>query len=294
MMARMAKTKHPAARGFTLAEKRSLQFEQVSLYAVFLVAVIAAVISFVALAAVGREAGLGHAAYLLPLAIDGFGIACSVGIVRSVASGETTRSRISEWLGLFGALALSVLGNVTHSLAVGAATLPDYVKIAYAAAIPLIVAYGIHVYGRAMVRGISAHVLADNPDELHFNLAHLGDVETVARAHAPAKVSRTPAPRAPTTSTASAQPARAPRAPMVVGPNTDKARMRGAFDAAITADPLTKPDAAALQRQLGIDAHPATPRRWVKDWWEEHEAAMGTARPDPTTPAESAESKATA
>lgn len=283
MMGAMAKTKAPTARGFTLAEKRALLFEQVSLYAVFLVAVIAAVISFVALAAVGREAGLGHASYLLPIAIDGFGIACSVGIVRSVASGEKGRERISEWLGLISALCLSILGNVTHSLAVGAATLPDYVKIAYATAIPMIVAYGIHVYGRAMSRGISAHVLADNPDELHFNLAHLGDAETVARAHAPAKVTRTPAPRAQATPAAPAPPARAPRPAPTAAASAAQARMRGAFDAAVARDPLTKPVASHLQRELDIDMHPATPRRWVQQWWEEHESALGTARPAPAT-----------
>lgn len=285
MMARMAKTKAPAARGFTLAEKRALLFEQVSLYMVFLVALIAAVISFVALAAVGKEAGLGTAAYLLPIAIDGFGIACSVGIVRSVASGEHGRERISEWLGLFAALCLSILGNVHHSLAVGAASLPDYVKIAYATAIPMIVAYGIHVYGRAMSRGISAHVLADDPDKLNFDLAHLGDQDTLARAHAPAKVARAPqsaartAPSAPArTATQSSAQSSAPRT--VSADDSAQARMRGAFDAAIAANPHIKPNAATLQRELGIDMHPANPRKWVRQWWLEHQEAMGTARPE--------------
>lgn len=289
MMTRMAKTKAPAARGFTLAERRSLQFEQVSLYMVFLVAVIAAVISFFALVAVGKEAGLGYAAYLLPVAIDGFGIACSVGIVRSVASGDRFLSRVSEWIGLLGALGLSILGNVHHSLAVGSASLPDYVKIAYATAVPVIVAYGIHVYGNAMSRGLSAHVLADEPDKLHFDVAHLGDQDTVARAHAPAKVTRTPpASRAQATSSAptptrteSAPAARAARPAPTAEQTADQARMRGAFDAAVTANPHVKPVASHLARELGIEAHPATPRRWVAEWWAEHEAAMGTARPAP-------------
>ncbi len=276
--------KPPPARGFTLAEKRALLFEQVSLYAVFLVALIAAVISFVALSAVGKQAGLGAASHLLPVAIDGFGIACSVGIVRSVASGEPMRERISEWFGLIAALALSILGNVHHSLDVGATELPDYVKIAYATAIPMIVAYGIHVYGRAMSRGISAHVMADDPDQLRFDVAHLGDDRTVARAAAPARMTRAPrAVQAPeparTTEAPRTEATRAPRAASTVG--TDQARMRAAFDEAVRADPLTKPDAAALHRELGLDCDKATSRRWVQRWWTEHEASMGMTRPEP-------------
>lgn len=294
----MAKTL--AARGFTLAEKRALLFEQVSLYMVFLVALIAAVISFVALAAVGKEAGLGAAAYLLPVAIDGFGIACSVGIVRSVASGEKGRERISEWIGLFAALCLSILGNVHHSLSVGAVTLPDYVKIAYATAIPMIVAYGIHVYGRAMSRGISAHVMADTPDEIRFDVQHLGGAaQTVARATAPARITpraqnaqgSAPAPTAPRASArpVEAAPARAEQA------GSDKARMRVAFDQAIAADPHSRPVASDLQRELGIDLHPSNPRRWVQQWWAEHEEQMGTARPEvDVTAGEKTEEKATA
>lgn len=175
--------KAPAARGFTRSEKRSLQFETVSLYVVFLVALIAMIVSFVALTWLGGHMRLGFAAWLVPLMIDGFGVACSVGIVRSQAAGEPARARISEWLGLSFALGLSILGNVYHVLDV----VPDWLKIAVASCIPIIVAYGIHVYGRAMSRGISAHVMADEPDKLHFDLAHLGDerASTVARQKAP-------------------------------------------------------------------------------------------------------------
>lgn len=290
MMTRMAKTKAPAARGFTLAEKRSLQFEQVSLYMVFTVAVVAAIISFFALVAVGKEAGLGYAAYLLPVAIDGFSVACSVGIVRSVASGDKFRTRVSEWIGLLGALGLSILGNVHHSLVAGSPSLPDYVKITFAFAVPVIVAYGIHVYGNAMTRGISAHVLADDPNALHFDLVHLGEQETVARAHAPAKVTRTPQPTratssapAQTSAPAPEQPARTLRVATAADVSDDQARMRGAFDAAVAANPHVKPVASHLARELGITAHPATPRRWVAEWWTEHEKAIGADRPEPAS-----------
>lgn len=186
--------KAPAARGFTLAEQRSIAFEKLTLYLVLFVAIVAAVVSFVALTWVGQQFMDWRVAFLLPLSIDGFAIACSVGIVRSQASGERARDRASEWLGMFIALGLSILGNVYHGLHTVTAAVPQFLVIAYSAAVPIIVAYGIHVYGRAMSRGISAHVLADDPDKLHFDVVHLGE-ETMAQKAAPARVAKAPAPR---------------------------------------------------------------------------------------------------
>lgn len=297
----MAKHQAPTSRGFTLAEKRAMLFEQVSLYAVFLVALIAAAISFIALRAVGADAGLGRASFLLPIAIDGFGIACSVGIIKSVAQGEPTRERLSEWVGLFAALGLSILGNVYHALEVGAASLPDHVKIAYAVAIPLIVAYGLHVYGRAMSKGISAHVMADNPNEVVFDVRHLGD--TVAAQHAPVRVAprapqaarpAVPAPQQPPT--AAAEPvARAPKQRQVTRtePTNDlQARARAVFDRMVADRPGVQPDAAQVWREAGLDQidpetgkpfkNAATVRRWCNEqWWPQVEAELGMGRPDP-------------
>ena len=204
--------KAPAARGFTLAEQRSIAFEKLTLYLVLFVAVVAAVVSFVALAWVGQQFMDYRVAFLLPLAIDGFAIACSVGIVRSQASGERARQRASEWLGMFIALGLSVGGNVFHGLHTVTDAIPRELVIAYSAAVPIIVAYGIHVYGRAMSRGISAHVLADEPDKLHFDVVHLGE-ETVAQKAAPARIAKTPAPARPATAAGAVAEARttAPR-----------------------------------------------------------------------------------
>jgi hypothetical protein len=142
-----------------------------------------------------------------------------------------------------------------------------------------------------MSRGNSAHVLADDPDRLHFDVVQLGE-ETVATAHAPARITRitrtpaAPAARATSSTPAqpSAQPARAPRAVMV-GAGSEQERMRAAFDAAVLADPITKPVAADLHRELGLTCDKATSRRWVQRWWDEHEAELGTARPEPETPA---------
>jgi len=270
--------KAPNARGFTIAERRALTFERVSLYMVFLVALIAAALSFIALRAVGSDAGLGQASFLLPIAIDGFGIACSVGIVRSVASGEGIRDRLSEWVGLFVSLGLSVLGNVHHALKVGAIDLPDYVKIAYSAAIPIIVAYGIHVYGRAMAKGISAHVMADDPDRVHFDLAHLGD-HSAPPARAPRPTPRAqaqPAARA-VAAPAAAQPSAQPEqvaARITDAPSGLRAAARAHFEQCVRANPTTKPDAKAIHDAIGSDKNPATTRRWVSEWWDEFVSAI--------------------
>ena len=181
--------KAPQSRGFTLAEKRSLQFERVSLYAVLLVAVIAAIISFQAQRWFGLGMGLAWAAPLVPIAIDGFAIACSVGIVRSQGAGERARDRLSEWLGLSIALALSIAVNVQHTLATRAEDAARALAALVAASIPIVLAYGIHVYGRAMSRGLSAHVMADDPDQLRFDVAHLGDAAPVVERARPAAAS---------------------------------------------------------------------------------------------------------
>src|SRR5690242_8192793 len=90
-----------AERGLTVNEKKSVQIERMSTNGVVLVALIAAVISFVALRWMGTEwMGMTWYAPLLPIAVDGFGIICAFGIVRSQASGATARERVSEWVGL--------------------------------------------------------------------------------------------------------------------------------------------------------------------------------------------------
>lgn len=202
----------PAPRGFTLNEVRSLKVERISLYVVFLVALVAMIVSFVALTWLGGHMRLGIAAPLIPLMLDGFAVACSFGIVRSQAEGEGVRDRLSEWIGLSIALALSVLGNVYHVLNV----VPVWLMVLVAGAIPTIVAYGIHVYGRALDRGISSHVLADNPNEIVFDLQRVGDTPPAPapRVRAPrvqAQEPRTPAPSTPEPST---PPALTPEPPV--------------------------------------------------------------------------------
>lgn len=288
--------KPPAARGFTLSEKRSLQFERVTLYMVLMVAIIAATISFRALTDNGHRMGLGWASPLLPLAIDGFGIACSVGIVRSQGAGEPGRERVSEWFGLSIALGLSIAGNVNHALISKTVNMPTPLATLFAAAIPVIVAYGIHVYGRAMARGISAHVLADDPNSLQFGLAHLGEQQTAPAATAPAR-------KAPTRSTpARPAPIAAPAAPRQQSAPVDAAAprqeqtapaprsssgrattpameaARQVYDEIVDAlvasgQPFTRDDingGALWAATEGLDGRPAgsqTTRKWLGKWW---------------------------
>jgi hypothetical protein len=163
-----------AARSFTVQEERAFRLERWSLYVQLAVAVIAAVISFQALRDAGLRMGLDWAAPLLPLAIDGFAVIASLGIIRSQGAGERFSARASEWLGLCFVLGLSIAGNVAHALDRMDPDFPRILAGLFGSAPPIIVAYGIHVYGRAMTSGVSRHVLFDDPDKIHFGLTHLG------------------------------------------------------------------------------------------------------------------------
>ena len=168
-----------AARSFTVQEQRAFRLELWSLYVQLAVAVIAAVISFQALRDAGLRMGLDWAAPLLPLAIDGFAVIASLGIIRSQGAGERFGARASEWLGLCFVLGLSIAGNVAHALDKMDPDFPRILAGLFGSAPPIIVAYGIHVYGRAMTSGVSRHVLVDDPDKIHFGLTHLGGGDIV-------------------------------------------------------------------------------------------------------------------
>jgi len=240
-------------------------------------ALIAAVISFVALTWFGHEMGMGAVAPLMPLAIDGFAVACSVGVVRSQSSGEPARKRISEWVGLFLALSLSIAGNVQHALVQGNPSAPRLMVIAYGAAIPIIVAYGIHVYGRAMANGISAHVLVDDRTKIQFGLAHLGENQSAPKTasapthraqeqriapHSAAQPRRT-APAAPAQVSQPSAPAAAQRTDRErVSQRIHELRSEGA-----------EVNASALHRELGLAHDVSTTKRWVKRLTADADAA---------------------
>lgn len=284
--------KTPGPRGFTIQEVRALSIEKRTFHLTWVVALLAATMSFVALQWVGVESGMHNwIAPLLPLSIDGLGIICSFGIIRSAGAKQPFKHRASEWMGLGLSLVLSMLGNGAHALG----HVPPWLKIVYAVAVPGIVAYSIHVLGRYMDSGVSAHVLADDPDRVHFDLAQVGDPGP-----APARASK-PAPRVQTSTPARAagtptpaQPARAPRpvaARTTARPDDERARARALFDEAVQADPTSKPDAAAIRRDAGVERDGATVRRWVQGWWEEVQAMLGETRDPILEQVTSAESR---
>lgn len=273
--------KAPAARGFTVAEKRSLGVERRSFHLTWVVALLAAVMSFVALQWVALQMDMATwVAPILPLTIDGLGIICSFGIIRSHGAGEPFRNRASEWLGLSISLALSMAGNASHALGVT----PPWLKVVYAVAVPGIVAYSIHVLGRYMESGVSAHVMADDPDKIAFGVAHLGDTHAQ-----PARAKATPVARAPRATTTAqtarpgvAQPAQETtptRAPAVRAVAGEKAEAKALFDEAVRANPSEKPDASAIHDAIGSTKDRATTRRWIQGWWEEQQAANPTQDP---------------
>jgi len=286
--------KLPTSRGKTLAEVRTQRLERVTLAIVVAVAIIAAAISFVALKWVGEYINMGPIAFLLPLAIDGFGIICAFGIVRSQSMGEPLRKRLSEWVGLAYALGLSVAGNIVHALsAITGAKPPIWLVIGFVSAIPVIVAYGIHLLGRAIDGGVSAHVLADNPDEVQFDLRQLGDNEDpkkipTNRLVPTAKGLAEAVPAAPAPKATAASASAAPSALRSVDGNPLKAAARAEFDRMIAAAPDAKPDAAEIHRIIESPKDKATTRRWVSDWFDEYRASMpGVDRPELDLPKDS-------
>jgi fumarate reductase subunit D len=269
-----------AARSFTVQEERAFRLERWSLYVQLSVAVIAAVISFQALRDAGLRMGLDWAAPLLPLAIDGFAVIASLGIIRSQGAGERFSARASEWLGLCFVLALSIAGNVAHALDRMDPDFPRILAGLFGSAPPIIVAYGIHVYGRAMTSGVSRHVLVDDPDKIHFGLTHLGEDGTV----------RTPAPKRGTAQSSERSVARAIRrasaqdadqtAVQVSGArysrNPERQRAFEAWGRLYTGQPV---NAKEVLRAAQVTKDESTVRRWCRSWEKEAEVDFDVQKP---------------
>ena len=254
-----------AARSFTVQEQRAFRLERWSLYVQLAVAVIAAVISFQALRDAGLRMGLDWAAPLLPLAIDGFAVIASLGIIRSQGAGERFSARASEWLGLCFVLGLSIAGNVAHALDKMDPDFPRLLAGLFGSAPPIIVAYGIHVYGRAMTSGVSRHVLVDDPDKIHFGLTHLGGRDTV---RTPEQKRGTAQPHTRASAHATVQEAvqvsrgRSPR-------NPERQRAFEVWSKLYTGQPVNAKD---VLRAAQVSKDESTVRRWCRAW--EKEAAL--------------------
>jgi fumarate reductase subunit D len=259
-----------AARSFTVQEERAFRLERWSLYVQLAVAVIAAVISFQALRDAGLRMGLDWAAPLLPLAIDGFAVIASLGIIRSQGAGERFSARASEWLGLCFVLALSIAGNVAHALDRMDPDFPRILAGLFGSAPPIIVAYGIHVYGRAMTSGVSRHVLVDDPDKIHFGLTHLGEGGTVRKPGTKRQTARA-AERADarTTKRANAQeadPVPVPASGARYARNPERQRAFEVWSQLHTGQPV---NAKEVLRAAQVTKDESTVRRWCRAWEKE-------------------------
>lgn len=223
----MVRFKAPRIRKKTFGDQRLIRIEKTSLPLVVAVAFIAALISFVALKWVGEYMGFVVTingvevsyAPLLPLAIDGFGIICALGIVRHHGApvDELTSNydkfkhsfrNASEWGGLAVSLVLSMAGNIVHTLnRVDGSVPPRWLIVAYSIAIPGIVAYSLHLLGRAAHDSILARINVDDPDHIQMDVE--GAAVPAPRPAAPS----TPRQTAPasTAQTAPSRPATAPR-----------------------------------------------------------------------------------
>lgn len=257
-------------RSFTVQEDRAFRLERWSLYVQLAVAVIAAVISFQALRDAGLRMGLDWAAPLLPLAIDGFAVIASLGIIRSQGAGDRFAERATEWLGLCFVLGLSIAGNVAHAMDKMDPDFPRILAGLFGSAPPIIVAYGIHVYGRAMTSGVSRHVLVDDPDKIHFGLTHLGGRDTV----------RTPGPKRGTVQSPERAAAQATTGATVQETDETPAQVKGlryprnperqrAFEVWRRLHNGQPVNANDVLRAAQVSKDESTVRRWCRAWEEE-------------------------
>jgi hypothetical protein len=146
---------------------------------------------------------------------------------------------------------------------------PDFPRVLaglFGSAPPIIVAYGIHVYGRAMTSGVSSHVLVDDPDKIHFGLKHLGERDTV----------RTPGPkraRLPTPERASAHATvqETEQTPAEVSggrypTNPERQRAFEVWSQLHTVQPVNAKD---VLRASQVSKDESTVRRWCRAWEKE-------------------------
>jgi hypothetical protein len=160
-------------RSLTVAEARAVIKEKAKLIMSIAVALIAAILSFIALTWVAAHipGSPPWSAPLWPLMIDGFGIICAISIAGSQSLKEPWRERSNEWIGLTYALTISVAGNLCHVAGVA----PRWMLFALASAPPVLIAYSVHLYGRSAHASLSAHMLKGDDKNIHFDLRQIGD-----------------------------------------------------------------------------------------------------------------------
>lgn len=160
----------PAAAAFrdkTHRDVLQLRFEAGALIALLLISAAAAATSFFALYWVGTAA-LGWPAAiaaLFPVAIDGLAATASAATVIFVAKSRELRA--FAWAVFLLLLAVSLAGNVAHAFHVGHPdVLPRWLFATLAAAPPVIVALGVHLYTLIVRHGVSSRISTTNPDQV--------------------------------------------------------------------------------------------------------------------------------
>lgn len=203
---------------------------------------------------------------------------------------------ISLWLIFSFVMLLAQLSNIGHAITTVAenndlpAVIPtEFIYVfagAFAALFPLGGTMFVHVSGFLRERGTGARWI-DSDSELVYEQVQPGTATALSPAAAGARAPQSPAAR-PAAQPARAQdptpraePARAAATPPRTSSDQDRARV--IFDRMVAERPHEKPDAAAIQKEAGIDANPATPRRWVQRWWNEFQEDLTGSRPDPIT-----------
>lgn len=264
-------------RDKTLGDVRDLRIETATLAAVLGVSTAAAAASFFALYWVGRDA-LGWPAPIaavFPLAVDGMAAAASAA---TVGRREPYLRRLA-WAVFLTLLALSLASNVAHAFHVGhPELLPTWLFVTLAAAPPVIVALGVHLYALIARNGVSNRIATTNPDQVIVDQAAF-EAGTIAR-RSPTKARPTIAapiaddhPRSPTIDSPGAPE---PDARPVVEPR--EAAAFAAFQRAAATGRPSGGDVAQLLLDHGARDDLLTPAqgRKVRARWEAALDAMDT------------------
>jgi hypothetical protein len=234
-------------------------------------------------------------AWAVPLAME-LGMAAVASTATTIrkearAGEEVGGYYVSLWIIFSFVMLLAQAANIGHAVEQVATNqdLPPVIPVgavyffacAFAALFPLGGTLFVHVSGFLRAHGTGARWIDGDAEIVHEQVAPGALVTKPARAQAPR------APRAqdqtPAARTEPAVSAPTPAAPRAAATPDEQKAARLLFDQQVLADPLTKPDARAIQREAGLDGvkNPATVRRWVQAWWEEHQASLGQGSPDP-------------
>lgn len=183
---------------------------------------------------------------------------------------------------------LSWVCNALHAVAHSTitATVPDpygtLLVIVVAGFPPLGVVLGMHLWAFALRHSAGADLRADGTHPRATPARTVKAPQAAQSAQMPAQPAARPAQPARAPETEPARPLMA-KETLVRAPSGDaeRDRARAIFDRMVAADPINKPNAGAIHREAEATCNKATSRRWVTDWWAEHQESLGMAPADP-------------